>query len=208
MQTTNDDDWHTDCVVPVSNRHPYVCNQQIKKRKKTLLCPSSLCLNGSDTAGLSCIFFFLSLFSDCYQFTNRCATAGISHHQYNIENTFYHLVMIIELTIKWSIRWTRNLFLFLGNLRLILWNVSAKIDSLHQLSFPWLPYVYVDFNWLINKSCSKRPKCLISSLPFVHTFFSRAEQPRLVKRSSGSSINSNNIHTHILSLLGDERPKK
>ena len=99
---------------------------------------------------------------------------------------------------------------FSGDLASIRWNVSAKIDILHQLSFPWLPYVYIDFNWLINKSCSKRPKCLISSLPFVHTFFSRAEQPRLVKRSSSrrSSNNGNNIHTHILSLLGDERTKK
>ena len=45
--------------------------------------------------------------------------------------------------------------------------------------FPWQPHVYVRFNWLINKSCSKRRKCLISSLPLslsllasrAHNFF-------------------------------------
>ena len=39
VRTTNDDDWHTDCVVPVSNLHPYVCKQQIKKKKKNFALP-------------------------------------------------------------------------------------------------------------------------------------------------------------------------
>lgn len=59
--------------------------------------------------------------------------------------------------------------------------------------FPWQAHVYVRFNWLINKSCSKRRKCLISSLysrlARAQFFSSRAEQPRLVKCSN------NNIQT-------------
>lgn len=94
----DDDDWHTDCVVAVSNLHSFVYKQQ--KKEENFALPFVLTYEWIEHSRTIIPFLFLFLFSDCYQFTIRCATAGISHHQYYIENTFYHLVMMIELTIK------------------------------------------------------------------------------------------------------------
>ncbi len=77
---------------------------------------------------------------------------------------------------------------------------NSKKQILYYLSFLLLPYVYVHFNWLINKSCSKRRKCLISSLPFAHTFFFLGQNSRDLSKATTTYI-------HILSLLGDERQK-